>query len=52
MPGGRYEGKFIPGVGIMGMQERMRQFGGKFEVVAGEKGTTIRATVPLKDRAA
>jgi signal transduction histidine kinase len=48
MPSGRYEGKFVPGVGIMGMQERMRQFGGKFEIVPCEKGTTIRATVPLK----
>ncbi len=49
LPGGGREGKFIPGVGIMGMRERMRQFGGNFEIVPTEKGTAIRATVPLKD---
>jgi signal transduction histidine kinase len=46
---GLYEGKFIPGVGIMGMQERMRQFGGNCEIIPTQDGTTIRATVPLKN---
>jgi signal transduction histidine kinase len=49
VPAGRSEGKFIPGVGIMGMRERMRQFGGSFDVVASDKGTIIRATIPLQD---
>ncbi len=44
----RGEGKFIPGVGIMGMRERMRQCGGNFEILPTEKGTSIRATVLLK----
>jgi signal transduction histidine kinase len=38
--------KFVPGVGIMGMQERMRQFGGTFEILSRGKGTTVVATVP------
>jgi signal transduction histidine kinase len=46
---GLYQGKFIPGVGIMGMQERMRQFGGNCEIIPTQDGTTIRATVPLKN---
>jgi signal transduction histidine kinase len=46
---GLYQGKFIPGVGIMGMQERMRQFGGNCEIIPTQNGTTIRATVPLKN---
>ncbi len=39
---------FVPGVGIMGMRERMRQLGGKFDIIPSETGTTIRAVVPLK----
>jgi signal transduction histidine kinase len=49
MSSGLYDGKFIPGVGIMGMQERMRQFGGNCEIISTQKGTTIRATVPVKN---
>jgi PAS domain S-box-containing protein len=36
------------GVGLRGMNERLRQLGGKLEVVSSEKGTTVRATVPLQ----
>jgi len=49
MPDFTSDRKFIPGVGIMGMQERMRQFGGSFEFVPSENGTTIRATVSTRD---
>jgi signal transduction histidine kinase len=49
MSSGLYDGKFIPGVGIMGMQERMRQFGGNCEIISTQKGTTIWATVPVKN---
>ena len=34
------------GVGLRGMNERIRQLGGKFEVASTEHGTTIRATMP------
>jgi PAS domain S-box-containing protein len=34
------------GVGIRGMQERVRQLGGQFEVDSNTGGTTIRATLP------
>jgi signal transduction histidine kinase len=33
------------GVGLRGMMERMRQLGGKLEIVSGVAGTTVRATV-------
>ncbi len=33
------------GVGLRGMTERMRQLGGKLEVISGAPGTTVRATV-------
>ena len=34
------------GVGLRGMNERMRQLGGSLEVVSTEKGTAVSATVP------
>ena len=34
------------GVGILGMRERMRQLGGRLEILSGERGTTIRAVLP------
>ena len=37
------------GVGLRGMSERMRQFGGKLDVVSTAHGTTITATVPFSD---
>jgi len=48
MPDRASRGKFVPGVGIMGMQERMRQFGGTFEILSKGKGTTVVATVPTE----
>lgn len=42
------ESKFIPGVGMMGMQERMRQFEGSIEVVPSDTGTSVIATAPLE----
>ncbi len=44
---GPSEKQFVPGVGIMGMQERMRQLGGEFDIIPSATGTTIRAIVPL-----
>jgi two-component system, NarL family, sensor kinase len=43
-----HKGKVIPGVGLMGIQERMRQFGGSVEITSSENGTAVLATIPLK----
>jgi PAS domain S-box-containing protein len=37
------------GVGLRGMNERMRQLGGSLEVVSTEKGTAVSATVPVAE---
>lgn len=34
------------GVGILGMEERVRQFGGRFDVRFGEDGTRVRSVLP------
>lgn len=36
-----------PGVGLRGMNERMRQLGGELELMLTPVGTTVRATVPI-----
>jgi signal transduction histidine kinase len=41
---------FIPGVGILGMRERIRQLGGNLEIYSDEEGTMIRALVPLGEQ--
>lgn len=35
------------GVGVRGMQERVRQFGGTLEIVSGGKGTTVVVWLPV-----
>jgi len=49
----RDQGKGMPsatgrklGVGVLGMRERIKQFGGRFEILSDKKGTTVVATVP------
>lgn len=37
------------GVGIPGMRERMAQLGGRLEIISGQTGTTIRATIPVSN---
>jgi two-component system, NarL family, sensor kinase len=37
------------GVGIPGMQSRIRQFGGTLDVQSGAKGTTVQAVIPLAE---
>lgn len=38
------------GIGLRGMTERMKQLDGNLEVKTGPKGTSIRATAPLKHK--
>jgi len=35
------------GVGILGMRERMRQLGGRLEIISINRGTTVKAVLPL-----
>jgi signal transduction histidine kinase len=35
------------GIGLAGMRERLRQFGGCLQVGSGSLGTTVHVTVPL-----
>ncbi len=49
-PERRHENKVIPGVGLMGIQERMRQFGGRVEITSQSNGTQVIATIPLSTR--
>jgi PAS domain S-box-containing protein len=37
------------GVGLRGMNERMRQLGGALEVTSSPEGTTVKATVPIQE---
>lgn len=36
------------GVGLRGMRERVRGFGGEFEILSDGKGTLVRAVIPLR----
>jgi signal transduction histidine kinase len=36
-----------PGVGILGMKERVRRFGGTLEFLSNHPGTTVRAKLPI-----
>jgi PAS domain S-box-containing protein len=36
-----------PGVGILGMRERLQQLGGTFRIESNSRGTTLRAIVPF-----
>jgi len=38
------------GVGVQGMQERVRQLRGKFEIQSGAAGTTVSVTLPAQRR--
>lgn len=40
--------KGVTGVGLMGIKERVRQFGGNVEVRSSEQGTAVTVTVPVE----
>jgi signal transduction histidine kinase len=42
-------GRGSTGVGIAGMQGRLRLLGGRLEIKSGEQGTTVRAIVPRRE---
>jgi signal transduction histidine kinase len=42
------DGVFVPGVGLMGIRERVQQFGGNAEIVSSPAGTTVTATIPVR----
>jgi PAS domain S-box-containing protein len=41
-------GRGSAGVGIAGMQERLRLLGGRLEIKSGEQGTLVRAIIPQR----
>lgn len=44
---GPSSGAPVIGVGIAGMRERLRELGGRLEVVFGDDGTCVRASLPV-----
>jgi signal transduction histidine kinase len=43
-----HSNRVVPGVGLMGIEERMRQFGGRVHITSAENGTAVVASIPLK----
>jgi signal transduction histidine kinase len=43
-------GKIISGVGLMGIEERVRQFGGGVKITSSKNGTVVNAGIPLKSQ--
>jgi signal transduction histidine kinase len=41
-------GPAVPGVGIQGMRERVRQLGGNFEIESRPGSTIVRAAIPIR----
>jgi PAS domain S-box-containing protein len=44
-------GRALPGIGIIGMRERVRLLGGLMEICSGSDGTTVMAKLPIRPRA-
>ena len=49
-PNSGADGEPALGVGIPGMAARVKQFGGKFVVRSGRRGTTVHVAIPLRER--
>jgi len=47
----RLEGRATLGVGLRGMNERVRQLGGRLQISSGGNGTTVTATIPREGHA-
>ena len=43
-----FESTGLPGVGLRGMRERLRQLGGSLEIISNGKGTIVRGKVPFQ----
>jgi PAS domain S-box-containing protein len=52
MPSGEDGSHKKVGVGIQGMRERIKQFGGRFEIRSDKKGTVVVASVPVPSTSA
>lgn len=48
--GAAADGPLRPGMGITGMRERVKDLAGILEIDSGEKGTRVRAVLPLSGR--
>jgi signal transduction histidine kinase len=49
IPSDRYrKGDVMKGVGMMGIQERLRQFSGSFDITSSDKGTVVAVGFPLR----
>jgi two-component system, NarL family, sensor kinase len=46
----RADGEISSGVGLRGMQERLRRLGGTLQIQSSEKGTTVRIEVALVEK--
>ena len=49
-PESLHRDKVVPGVGLTGIQERMRQYGGSLEITPSDNGTTVTAIIPLENQ--
>jgi signal transduction histidine kinase len=38
----------VPGVGVRGIRERIKDFGGELEITSNEKGTQVKVSIPLR----
>lgn len=41
------DGELVSGVGVMGIRERVHQFGGEAQIASSDTGTTVSVTIPL-----